>query len=83
MSKNGWINGVGYVNKNPESGKTVIKIVKDVTLKAGQRILVQDFVESINTLVGRQLIDQAEADRRLEQFANTKAVLHVAPIDDK
>ena len=28
MSKNGWINGVGYVNKNPESGKTVIKIVK-------------------------------------------------------
>jgi hypothetical protein len=56
-------NRVGYVSKS-KSGKSIITVEQDITLKAGQKIILTKPAETIDRLLAAGIIDEATAEKR-------------------
>lgn len=56
-------NRVGYVSKG-KSGKSIITVEQDITLKAGQKIILSKPAETIDRLLQNGIIDEATAEKR-------------------
>lgn len=56
-------NRLGYVSKS-KTGKSIITVEQDITLKAGQKIILSKPSDTIDRLVQSGFIDEATAEKR-------------------
>lgn len=54
-------NRVGYVSKS-KTGKSMLTVEQDITLKAGQKIILEKPSDSIDNRVKRGFIDEAKGE---------------------
>ena len=77
MSKE-WINDVGILATSKE-GKPYIKIEKDITLKAGDRLVMKSKKEAIENSVASGKITEERGEELLDKLGWIKYELHKAP----
>ena len=57
-------NRLGYVSKTKDGKKSIITVEQDITLKAGQKIILSKPSETIDRLLQGGHIDEATAEKR-------------------
>jgi hypothetical protein len=64
-------NRVGYVSKS-KTGKSVITVEQDITLKKGDKLILNKPSENIESLLKRGFIDEGEAEKRKSSIPDWK-----------
>lgn len=84
MSKgnNGWVNNALEVLEKKDGSGFRIQVKKDITLKAGQNILLQDYTDYMNVLVDKGVVSEDEARDKLAKRHFVKYTGTVAPLEN-